>query len=311
MIRFIIKLFSLLSFFLVALLLSCTPINQNIRESTNQVLKIAEEKHFIRENIQTSFFKLATFSHITSKNDLLIIYLEGDGHSRNSKYELSTNPTPYKPLALQLALADPRPNIVYISRPGQYPPTNHPLCDSKYWSSHRFSPEVIDAINITIDHFKNQLKNKNTKVQLIGFSGGGGLAVLAAAHRCDVKSIITIAGDLDLVAMSAYHQTAPLKGSLNPLDFATRLKHIPQTHLIGKKDKIVPPSIANSYLKATRDFEGKESTKVQVQLIDAGHNMGWLEKWPDLILSTSYEKPSSVNNKEENLISGSGESVAN
>lgn len=257
---------------------ACTPLtHENTSEYRNQVLKTAQEKQFIRQSIPTHFFTLTVFSHVTQadNNDLLIVYLEGDGHSRDSEYALSKDPTPHQPLALQLALADPRMNIIYIARPGQYTPRSQdPHCNSKYWSTHRFSQEVIDSTNEVI----NQFKNKNKKIQLIGFSGGGGLAILVAAHRKDIHSIITIAGDLDHVAMTAYHKTLPLTGSLNPVAFSYCLSQIPQLHLVGKKDRIVPPSIAKGFLKASEN--GK---LVKMRLINASHHKGWLEQWPTLI----------------------------
>lgn len=272
---FLFLLFSLL----ISLLCACRHITENISEARNQVLKIAYEKHFIRENIQMPFFKLATLSHITSENNFLVIYLEGDGHSRHSRYKLSNDPTPHQPLGLELALSDPRPNVVYIARPGQYPLVGDPPCDSKYWSTHRFSKEVIESTNKAIDYFKSKINNPNTQIQLIGFSGGGGLAILIAAHRCDVSSIITLAGDLDTAAMAAYHQTAPLTGSLNPAKFAPYLSHIPQCHLVGKKDTIVPLKIAQSYLKASC----ANPQTVKIKLIDATHQKGWSDKWPELV----------------------------
>lgn len=271
------KLFLLL--LLISLLPACRSVTENISEARNQILKVAHEKHFVRESIQMPFFKLVTFSNITSQDSPLIIYLEGDGHSRHSRYELSKDPTPHQPLGLELALSDPRPNVVYIARPGQYPVAGDIRCDSKYWSTHRFSKEVIESTNKVIDYFKAQINHQNTRVQLIGFSGGGGLAILVAAQRLDVSSIITLAGDLDIVAMTAYHNTAPLTGSLNPIDFAPHLSHIPQCHFVGKKDKIVPLKIAQGYLKASRS----ESQAVQIQLIDATHQKGWSTKWPELL----------------------------
>ncbi len=265
----------------------CTPLtHENISEYRNQVLQTAQEKQFIRQSIPTHFFTLTTFSHITktqaNKNNLLIVYLEGDGHSRDSEYALSNDPTPYQPLGLQLALADPREHVLYIARPGQYTPRSQdPHCNSKYWSTHRFSQEVIDSTNAVIHQFKKQ----NQKIQLIGFSGGGGLAILVAAHREDIHSIITVAGDLDHVAMTRYHKTLPLTHSFNPIAFASSLNTIPQLHLVGKKDVIVPSFIAKRFLKAS---ENAEINVVKMQLMDAGHHTGWLAQWRPILLKSSF-----------------------
>lgn len=265
--------------FLSVLLPACTTITEeNKCEFRNQILTIAEKRNFSKKSLQTRFFQLTTFSHITQVNNPnLIIYLEGDGQSYNSKYQLSLDPTPYRPLSLQLALADGRSNIVYIARPGQYPLTSE-NCDPKYWSTHRFSTEVIQATNEAINYFKTQIAHPFPQIELIGFSGGGGLAVLLAAHRNDVKRIVTIAADLDIASMSSYHKTKPLKNSLNPIDFAPTLNHTPQYHFVGKKDRIVPCEIAKKYVQQS------QSPLVQMQLIQADHQNGWLEKWPSLLL---------------------------
>lgn len=261
-------------------LYSCTPIDYNLSEYREQVLKIAEKKQFVRKIIETPSFSLTTFSRVTINADRLIIYLEGDGRSFDANGQLSNNPTPHQPLALELALLDCRSNVLYIARPGQY--LSERKCHPKYWSSHRFSQAVVDATNEVIDEFKSSISKKEIKIELIGFSGGGGLALLVAAHRKDVFRIITVAGDLNHVAMSAYHKALPLTDSLNPINFAQKLKDIPQHHFVGKKDKVVPSSIAKSYLAANQDFE---SHQVFIHSIEATHHKGWLQKWPELILS--------------------------
>jgi len=274
----------------------CTALIQNNTKHRDEILQSAQKKNFKKQSIPTNFFTLTAFHKLDSdqanqanqknkiKNNLIIVYLEGDGHSRNSKYELSNDPTPYQPLALELALLDPRPNIIYMARPGQYTPRaldTH--CNSKYWSTHRFSQEVIDSTSEAIDHLlsNNKIKSSTYEIQLIGFSGGGGLAILVAAQRKDIHSIITVAGDLNIVAMSAYHRSIPLVGSLNPLAFASKVCHIPQLHLTGTRDTVVPSFIAKSYLKASEQAE--KNHKITIKHLSASHQQGWVEKWPIII----------------------------
>lgn len=224
----------------------------------------------------TQGFKLTTFAKANTKGSPLVVYLEGDGHSMQSRYRLSNDPTPHQPLALELAMLDERPNVVYIARPCQYTPVeSDSLCHQKYWSTHRFASEVIESTNQLIDDYKTQLKP--SAIHLVGFSGGGGLSILVASHRTDVESVTTVAGDLDLELMTTLHHTTPQYGSLNPLQFAARLK-AKQLHLSGEKDTVVPPMIAKSYLKQSNG--ACISHRVMPNF---SHHHGWKENWPQLL----------------------------
>ena len=61
------------------------------------------------------------------------------------------------------------------------------------------SKDSVNAINEVI----NKL-TKGQTVDLIGFSGGGGIAALVTAQNHKVRSIITIAGNLDHKAFNDY-----------------------------------------------------------------------------------------------------------
>ena len=48
------------------------------------------------------------------------------------------------------------PNVVYLARPCQYTPhAQDPLCQAKFWSSHRYAPEVIAAVNDVLNAIKS------------------------------------------------------------------------------------------------------------------------------------------------------------
>ncbi|MFI4937523.1 MAG: hypothetical protein ACHQJ6_03310, partial [Candidatus Berkiellales bacterium] len=167
---------------LLILLLSCSSTNQNnlLPSSTQRIVDRAETAGFKTITINAPPFHLTSYEKSPpTPNALMRVYIEGDGNSWRTKTQLSNNPTPKHPLALELAISDPHPQVIYIARPCQYTPlTLEPACDPKYWSSHRYAAEVIHAYNTALDHLKE--KAKNTNFILIGFSGGASVAALLA-----------------------------------------------------------------------------------------------------------------------------------
>jgi pimeloyl-ACP methyl ester carboxylesterase len=160
---------------------------------------------------------------------------------------LSGDPTPARPLVLQMAASDPAGNVAYLARPGQYGAGFSPGCDALYWSDRRFSPEVVEAMNGAIDRLC--AASRSRKIDLVGYSGGAAIAVLVAARRGDFTSLRTVAGNLDTEAVNRHHGVSPLAGSLNPIDEAGRLGRLPQRHFAGAKDTVIPPFVARSFLK--------------------------------------------------------------
>ena len=165
-------------------------------------------------------------------------------------------------MALELAAEDPAANVAYIARPGQYTETGAPGCDASYWDNRRFSEEVIAAVNSAVAVILK--KSGSDKIELVGYSGGGAVAVLVAARRSDVISLRTLAGNLDPDAVNKYHKVSRLEGSLNPIDYAEKVRNIPQRHFAGSRDKVVPPFIARSFVEREGDGGQERITVVEV-----------------------------------------------
>lgn len=238
---------------------------------------IAGKAGFTKEYIKAGDFTLMTYQRFDKHSDTLSIYIEGDGRAWESKYELSQDPTPLNPVALRLAAVDPKDNVAYIARPGQYSPSGAVDCDPRYWSGQRFAPEVVGAIDKVIDVLKE--KSGAKYVELMGYSGGGAIAVLVAARRSDVRALRTVAGNLNTYAFCAYHHVSPLDGSMNPLDVAQKIARIPQRHFVGSKDSVVPGFIAQSFVEQEGDKDHSRITIVQ----GATHSKGWPQKWRELL----------------------------
>lgn len=223
----------------------------------------------------TGYFKKGTTS---AGNRALTVYIEGDGRAFINRRTPSRDPTPRNPMGLRLAAADPKAPLLYLSRPCQFTTQETQReCQSAYWTTARFAPTVITALNEAIT--QAQALTPFERLHLVGYSGGGAIAVLLASRRADVASIITAAGNLDHRFWTEHHQITPLYDSLNSADVAQRTAHIPQIHFAGGRDKIVPPVCIESYLR-------KMAQPVYARLLvipELGHHQAWVEIWPMLI----------------------------
>jgi len=239
---------------------------------------IAAQTGSTKEYLKAKDFTLLTYRRFNKRSNSISIYIEGDGRAWETKHRLSLDPTPSNPIALRLAAVDPADNVAYIARPGQYSPSGFPDCDSKYWSGLRFTPEVVDSFNSAIDILKEKSGAKD--VELVGYSGGGAIAVFVAARRSDVIALRTVAGNLNTKVLSEYHHVSQLEGSTNPMDVAQKVAHIPQRHFVGSKDKIIPLIIAESFVKMKEDKDYACITVVD----GVSHNNGWQKRWKELLL---------------------------
>ena len=243
----------------------------------NKNADVSQPHNFEKVLVKGDDFLITTFQKITDQSAPFVFYIEGDGLAFNGKYRVSPNPTPRKRMLINLAAMDKRPNVVYVARPCQYTPMElNPKCNSSYWTDKRLSEDVVNALNEVI----NKTNVNHQKFSLIGYSGGGGIAVLIAARNPKVKDVITIAGNLDHVAFNSYHNVTPMTASLNPIDYAKSVNKIPQLHLSGEKDPIVPPFIAEKYVK-----ESASSCAQQKIFPGVTHKDGWNKVWESVYTS--------------------------
>ncbi len=231
----------------------------------------ASEHGFQKKLVQGGQFWLTSFQKITSEKLPYVIYLEGDGQAFKGRYTISDDPTPRKIMMLELATMDTRRNIVYLARPCQYTPMDlNNGCNQTYWTDKRMSEDSVHALNEAIKKIAGK-----EPVDLIGFSGGGGIAVLIAARNPQIRSITTIAGNLDHIAFNKFHRVRPMVGSLNPIDYAKKIAHIPQLHISGGQDKVVPAFIADDFIKAS----GHSNCIQREILSNATHTKNWNKDW--------------------------------
>jgi len=242
-----------------------------------RAVAMAGPRHLFPSEVDGGSFTLFTLAPLRWEAGApLSVYLEGDGHAWIDRNHLSDDPTPRNPVALELAVRDPAENVVYIARPCQYVVAAALRnCQPAYWSTARYADEVVSAVNAAIERYR--VAAGANRVRLYGYSGGGTLALLVAARRSDVAGVGTVSAVLDTAAWTRLTDATPLFDSLNPADFAARLAAVPQYHLVGADDAVVPPAVAFSYLSR---FPADRRPRLVV-VPGQGHECCWAEGWPE------------------------------
>lgn len=200
----------------------------------------------------------------------LAIFIEGDGIPWEGGRRPSLDPATRNPIALKLLAQTPLP-AVYVTRPCYHDMTGG-RCTPERWTMERYSDEVVSSMTDVVRAAALQAKARG--VVLVGYSGGGVLAVLIAERLDNVSAVVTVGANLDTDAWTRLHGYLPLSGSLNPAT-STAEHRWPEIHLYGARDQTVPAATAETYFKR---YPG-----AQRQVVDANdHVCCWVEQWPQL-----------------------------
>ena len=196
-------------------------------------------EEFMYVPIETSYFNIATWQKITDNSSDIHIYIEGDGRAFDSAGRPTHDPTPRGKTLRNIAFLDSSPNVVYMARPCQF--IGSYSCNQKYWTTGRFSFEVIEAMS---DAVKKIAKKRN--IILIGYSGGGLVSGLIIEKNLEIniKKWITIAGVLNHSDWTDYFGDSNLTESIN----MKVLPKIPQVHYAAEKDKTVPIELTKKWV---------------------------------------------------------------
>ena len=111
---------------------------------------------------------------------------------------------------------------------------------------------------------------------LIGYSGGGTLAMLMAPHLQHLRGVVTIAANLDVTAWAVWHGYTPLQASLNPMAQTPRTAQLPQVHFFGGEDAQIPIELVAHWRAALPDH----SVHILPQYT---HACCWHQNWPALL----------------------------
>ncbi|MDD4978456.1 MAG: dienelactone hydrolase family protein [Gallionella sp.] len=172
------------------------------------------------------------------ESSILHVYLDGDGSPWLSRNQVASDPTPHVPLVLDLMAQDPV-SSVYLGRPCYLGLSDGPSCKPRFWTSARYSQKVVDSMTAAL----NKLSVSYTGLVLIGYSGGGTLAMLMAENLPKTEAVITVAANLDTERWAAMHHQPALSESLNPAKRDALPSTIRQLHIAGAEDSNVPPAL--------------------------------------------------------------------
>ncbi len=204
----------------------------------------------------------------------LVVYLEGDGRGV-VRGRVTDDPTPSRAMGFELARWDPAPLVLYLARVGQFQPSQTGQAYQPYWANKRLAEEAVSAASRAID--KAKADSGASQIHLVGYSGGGGLALLLAQRRSDVLSLVTVAGLLDTQWWVEEKKFQPLTGSLNPARQALLLTNLPQIHFYGRDDEIIPPQMS-AHFETLAPFA--QFSRVE---LPTNHWRAWPEIWPQLL----------------------------
>ena len=274
--RFVKQLYSLYVVIALIPLVGC--VGADLLPGRSQAGWYAGDAGWAYSTVDTGTFFLTTaLSPFLATGETLTVYLEGDGRAFVGKRTPSADPTPGTPTALRMAVSQSGP-VGWIARPCQYTRAETARgCDVRYWTSHRYAPEVIESVGRAIDRLK--ARSGAQSIVLVGYSGGGAVAALLAAQRADVTGFVTVAGNIDIGFWVARDKLAPLAGSLDPADYADRLSKVPQVHFTGGKDSVVTSDVAEAYMKK---LERGAPARV-VKLAEFDHHCCWVDAWLRLL----------------------------
>ena len=254
----------LLLFFLV-FLVNCSQSSPDKRINLIEELNVNK---FNKKIYSTSYFNIYSLEKIKNNNKL-IVYIEGDGLAWVDRFTISSNPTPNNPTAFKLALLDSSDNVIYLARPCQFEWSNN--CNKDTWTLSQYSTSVLSSYKSIIE----ELSEKYEEIHLVGYSGGAGIAMyLGSIDNKRVKSIRTVAGNINHNALTQLLNISNLSKSLNFYPIVKKTNKIPQVHYYGLDDKVVPNQLQILYKN-----QNTGNNCINIKSVNATHDNGWEGFW--------------------------------
>jgi hypothetical protein len=161
--------------------------------------------------IQGAQFRHEIFASSQRVDEALYVFIEGDGSPwADDGTVAARDPTPLRPLALELAARTPH-SVLYLGRPCYFHAHTDTACSPDLWTSARYSRQIVDSMAAATNRYA--ASGGFAHVILIGYSGGGALAILMAPQVPATRAVITIAANLDVASWVRLHGYLPLQGS--------------------------------------------------------------------------------------------------
>ena len=270
--------------YLVVFYVALTALTSCGYSASQRFLGKANDYGFNEIVIPTENFALKAYTNTAFENErggILHIYLAGDGVPFFRDQYINPDPTPKRALTLDLMALDQAPSIL-IGRPCYHyesrQDNQNTLCnDHRWWTTHRYSEDVVNALNEAIRTYTSN----NKEIVIIGFSGGGTLAALLAQKLQNVRVVVGISPNLDIGAWTDFHDYTPLYGSLNPRDSIEKWPTGTRGILLsGQQDKNVPANLWRAH------YEGVEHVEI-INYANFTHTCCWSEIWPEFLSELS------------------------
>ena len=261
---------------LICALLSACVGHETESEQTLLTTARWQQHELAGDTFQHSFFVAQLPPDIAS----LHVYIGGDGRAFLNPNTIAQDPTPRAHLTLRLALVDPAPSA-FLARPCYYGGSMSAACTADLWTVNRYSPVVIDSMLAALSLISKRFPR--AEITLVGYSGGGVIALLMARKFDRVVRVLTVAAPLDTDIWVAEHGYTPLAAISNPAGIVDWPPDLEQIHLSGAKDSNVTPEMLESYLEKT----GNTGTAAR-SLVYPGfdHKCCWLQDWPQILRGT-------------------------
>lgn len=238
--------------------------------------KKATSAGLISDEVYVHQYRLQIYKNQEKESGRIHVYLEGDGSPFFRKQYIKHDPTPINPVAINLMLLDESPSLL-LGRPCYHKTLNTAVSacnESNLWTTGRYSHQVVTTLATAL----KQLAPSPKKLTLIGFSGGGTLAMLLSTRLENVTHVVTINANLDIDAWAEHHAYTLLSSSLNPIDQLSdyQKSDVFFHHLIGSKDQNV---ISAHWLKA---FSSLPKTQIS-HLHNFDHVCCWNTIWKEFL----------------------------
>ena len=203
----------------------------------------AAELGFERQIVASDPFHLVTYRNSVQRDQSpLHVYIEGDGRAWLDRTTVARDPTPARPLMLELMAFDSAP-AVFLGRPCYFGTYRDAPCDFRLWTTARYSEPVVSSMLAALE----STAQGEREIVLVGYSGGGTLATLLASRSPRVTTVVTIAANLDLDGWAQHHGYSPLTESLNPATDTNVPASVKQIYLYGGNDDQVPVSTIGNF----------------------------------------------------------------
>lgn len=207
------------------------------------------------------------------QNGVLHVFIEGDVSVKQALRKSPPDPTPRGALMLQMMHHDTA-GAVLLGRPCHHGLYVMDQCEVQHIGPERYSAETVDSMQAAL---QNEMRHSEAdRAVLVGYSGGGTLAMLLAGRMHGVAAVVTLAGNLDNTALVDLHGGPPLTGSLDPASLPPLPPSVLQLHFFGELDENVPASAAQNTL--TR----QNAAPIIMRGFD--HECCWETIWPEILM---------------------------